>query len=121
MIPGGLSTISASVATTENAACWLVATNNGKFAYTGNAGGSLSISGFRVGNDGTMSLLTPGGKTGVTPAGVTDLAVSANSHFLYGRLGNGSIAAFQIENDGDLSALPVVGGLPAGAVGIAAT
>ena len=75
--------------TTENAACWLVATNNGKFAYTGNAGGSLSISGFRVGTDGSLALLTPGGKTGVTTAGVTDLALSANSHFLYGRLGDG--------------------------------
>lgn len=60
----GHHTISASVATTENAACWLVASNNGTYAYTGNAGGSLSISGFRV----------------------SDLALSGNSHFLYGRL-----------------------------------
>jgi 6-phosphogluconolactonase (cycloisomerase 2 family) len=116
----GLETISASVPTTENAACWLVATNNGKFAYTGNAGGSLSISGFRVGNDGTLSLLTPGGKTGVTPAGVTDLALSGNSHFLYGRLGNGSVAGFAINPDGSLDAIGVTAGLPAGAVGIAA-
>ena len=116
----GLATISASVPTTENAACWLVATNNGKFAYTGNAGGSLSISGFRVGNDGTLSLLTPGGKTGVTPAGVTDLALSGNSHFLYGRLGNGSVAGFTVNRDGSLDAIGVTPGLPAGAAGIAA-
>lgn len=116
----GLRAISASVPTTENAACWLVATNNGKFAYTGNADGSLSISGFRVGNDGSLSLLTPGGKTGVTPAGVTDLALSGNSHFLYGRLGNGSVAAFEVEHDGSLDSLGVAGGLPAGAAGMAA-
>ena len=116
----GLATISSAVATTENAACWLVATSNGKFAYTGNAGGSLSISGFRVGTDGSLALLTPGGRTGVTPAGVTDLALSGNSHFLYGRLGDGTVAAFAVQHDGDLSPLGVTGGLPAGAAGIAA-
>jgi 6-phosphogluconolactonase len=116
----GLATITASVPTTENAACWLVATDNGKFAYTGNAGGSLSITGFRVGNDGSLSLLTPGGKTGVTPAGVTDLALSDNSHFLYGRLGNGSVAGFAVNQDGSLDPVGVTGGLPAGAAGIAA-
>jgi 6-phosphogluconolactonase (cycloisomerase 2 family) len=116
----GAAVISAAVPTTENAACWLVATNNGKFAYTGNAGGSLSISGFRVGTDGSLALLTPGGKTGVTPAGVSDLALSGNSHFLYARLGDGSVAGFAVEKDGALSALPVIGGLPAGAAGIAA-
>jgi 6-phosphogluconolactonase len=117
---GGLSTISAAVSTTENAACWLVATNNGKFAYTGNAGRSLSISGFRVGNDGSLVLLTPGGRTGVTPAGVTDLALSANSRYLYGRLGNGSVAGFALNQDGSLSSIGVTAGLPAGAAGIAA-
>src|SRR4051794_6230534 len=116
----GLTTISGAVATTENAACWLVATNNGRYAYTGNAGGSLSISGFRVGTDGSLSLLTPGGKTGVTPAGVTDLALSSNSRFLYGRLGDGSIAGFAVHNDGSLTGTGVSGGLPAGAAGIAA-
>jgi 6-phosphogluconolactonase len=116
----GLTTISGAVATTENAACWLVATDNGKFAYTGNAGGSLSISGFRVGTDGSLALLTPGGKTGVTPAGVTDLALSGNSRFLYGRLGDGSVAAFSVQHDGGLSTLGVTGGLPSGAAGLAA-
>jgi 6-phosphogluconolactonase len=116
----GLTTVSAAVPTTENAACWLVATTNGRFAYTGNAGGSLSISGFRVGTDGSLSLLTPGGKTGVTPAGVSDLALSGNSRFLYGRLGNGMVAGFAVDNDGSLASVGVTGGLPAGAAGIAA-
>ena len=116
----GLRTISASVATTENAACWLVATANGKFAYTGNAGGSLSISGFRVQPDGSLSLLTPGGKTATTAAGVTDLATSRNSHFLYSRLGNGTVGAFEIQPDGSLQSLPAAGGLPGGTAGIAA-
>jgi 6-phosphogluconolactonase len=65
-------------------------------------------------------VLTPGGKTGVTPVGVTDLALSGNSHFLYGRLGDGSVAAFEVEHDGSLDPVGVTGGLPAGAAGIAA-
>jgi hypothetical protein len=73
-----------------------------------------------VGNDGSLSLLTPDGKTGVTPAGVTDLAVTGNSKFLYGRLGNGSVAGFAVNNDGSLDPIDVTGGLPAGAWGIAA-
>ena len=116
----GLATISASVPNTEAAACWLVATTNGKFAYTGNAGGSLSISGYRVQPDGALSLLTPGGKTAHHGRGVTDLATSRNSRFLYSRLGNGTVGAFEIDSDGGLSPLPVGTGLPVGAAGIAA-
>jgi hypothetical protein len=107
----GLATISASVPNTEAAACWLVATANGKFAYTGNAGGSLSISGYRVRPDGSLSLLTPGGKAATTAGGVTDLATSRNSRFLYSRLGDGTVGAFEIGSDGGrLSPRPAPGG-----------
>ena len=116
----GLRTVSASVGTTENAACWLVVTGNGRFAYTGNAGGSLSISGFAVRPDASLSLLTPDGRTGTTSAGVTDLALSRNSQFLYGRLGDGTVAAFAVGRDGGLTPLGGAGGLPAGAAGLAA-
>lgn len=116
----GLATISASVPNLRTAACWLVATSNGKFAYTGNGGGSQSVSGYRVQPDGSLSLVTPDGRTGLTTAGVSDLALSGNSQFLYGRLGNGSVAAFAVQSDGDLTKLSEVGGLPAGAAGIAA-
>jgi 6-phosphogluconolactonase (cycloisomerase 2 family) len=114
----GLRTISAAVPNTEAAACWLV--TSGKFAYTGNAGGSLSISGYRVGQHGSLSLLTPDGKTATTAAGVTDLATSRTGRFLYSRLGDGSVGAFQVGRDGSLASLPVGTGLPTGAAGIAA-
>ncbi len=44
----GAATISGAVATHQGAPCWLVATKNGRYAYTANAGGG-SISGFAVG------------------------------------------------------------------------
>ena len=114
----GLRTISAAVPNTEAAACWLV--TSGKFAYTGNAGGSLSISGYRIGHDGSLSLLTPDGKTVTTAAGVTDLATSRTGRYLYSRLGDGTVGAFQVWPDGSLMSLPVGTGLPTGTAGIAA-
>jgi 6-phosphogluconolactonase (cycloisomerase 2 family) len=114
-----LDLVSGSVPTTETAACWIATTTNGKLAYAGNAG-SASISGYRVGPDGALSLLTPGGKTGAAAAGVTDLATSNDSRFLYARVGNGTIGGYAIAADGTLTALDPTAGLPAGAAGIAA-
>lgn len=116
----GVRTVSAAVGNTQAAACWLVVTANGKYAYTGNGGGSQSISGYRVGNSGRLSLLTPDGRTGTAAAGVSDIALSGSSDFLYARLGNGTVGAYRVAHDGGLHALPVAAGLPAGAVGVAA-
>jgi 6-phosphogluconolactonase (cycloisomerase 2 family) len=116
----GVKTVSAAVGNTEAAACWLVVTGNGKYAYTGNGGGSQSISGYRVSESGRLSLLTPDGRTGTAAAGVSDIALSASSDFLYARLGDGTVGAYRVARDGGLDALPVSGGLPAGAAGVAA-
>jgi 6-phosphogluconolactonase (cycloisomerase 2 family) len=78
---GELDLVSASVPTTEGAACWIVTTKNGKFAYSGNAG-TASVTGFRVRPDGSLTILDEDGKTGEALVGVTDLAVSRNSQYL---------------------------------------
>jgi 6-phosphogluconolactonase (cycloisomerase 2 family) len=116
---GALSPVSESVPTTETAACWIAVANSGRFAFAGNAGGSVSA--YAVAPDGTLTLRDSDGRTAAPGAGVTDLAVSRNSQFLYGRLGNGSVAAWAIGNDGSLTDLGHQAGLPlAGAAGIAA-
>lgn len=115
-----LEVISAAVPTTETAACWIATTNDGRFAFAGNAG-SRSISGYRVAPDGELALVTPDGKTASASGGVTDLAVSRDSRFLYARLGNGFVGAYRINADGSLQPLAEAAGLPAGAAGIAAT
>ena len=46
--------------------------------------------------------------------------MSRNSQFLYGRLGNGTVAAWAIGSNGSLTDLGHQTGLPAGAAGIAA-
>jgi 6-phosphogluconolactonase (cycloisomerase 2 family) len=119
VLDGDLHAVSPSVATTETAACWIAVTGNGRFAYAGNAGGS--VSGYAVAPDGSLTLLDEHGRTAAPGTGVLDLAVSRNGQFLYARLGNGSVGAWAIAADGSLADLGPVAGLPAGAAGIAAS
>ena len=118
----GATAISGAVLTHQGAPCWLVAGKNGRYAYTANAGAG-TISGFAVGQDGSLALLDPSGATADLGAGShpLDEAVSSNGHFLYNLTdGTHSISAFRIAEDGSLSPVGSIGGLPVGAAGIAA-
>jgi 6-phosphogluconolactonase len=117
---GRLRVISASVGTTETAACWVVITGDGRFAYTSNTG-SNTISGYRLSQRGKLTLLDADGVTATTQAGPIDLALSAESRFLYSLDGTGRrISAFRVKADGDLAPVSRASGLPAGANGLAA-
>jgi 6-phosphogluconolactonase (cycloisomerase 2 family) len=114
---GSLTVITGAVATHQGAPCWLVVTSDGRFAYTANAR-SGTISGFRVDPDASLSLLDASGQSATVGAGNTDLAFTVN--YLYQLNGGGSITALRVQEDGGLATLGVVGGLPAGVVGLAA-
>ena len=117
---GALSGISLSVGTTETAACWVVITGNGRFAYTSNTG-SGSISGYGLSPAGELTLLDADGVTAATTAGPIDLALTRNSQFLYSLdSGTGTISAFRVGADGSLTSALGASGLPAGANGLAA-
>ena len=121
---GNLDLISDAVPTTETAACWVVVTDNGRYAYTTNAG-SGSISGYAIARDGSISLLDPDGRTGDTGDGSApiDMALSRNSRYLYTlNGGNGTITGFRVKYDGSLVPLPgaTVDSLPSAANGLAA-
>ena len=119
---GTLTLLSGSVGTTETAACWLVVTNSGRFAYVTNTG-SGSVSGYRIKRDGRLRLLDADGRTGETGAGSApiDAAFDVASRFLYTlNVGNGSISVFAVRANGSLGPLAGVAGLPASAVGLAA-
>ncbi len=120
---GNISVISASEPTNLVAACWVVVSKNGKFAYTTNAG-SAAISGYSIAHDGTLTLLDADGITGATGADTnpTDVAISNNGQLLYA-LSNrtNSIVAFEVHADGSLTVAPgVVNPFMGGAAGIAA-
>jgi len=117
---GTLAVVSASVPTTETAACWVAVANNGKFAYAANTG-SASVTGYRV-DKASVSILNADGKTGNTGTTPIDAAVSRNSQFLYTlTAGSHTISAFSVrQDDGSLSPVSGAGGLPVGTVGLAA-
>ncbi|HXV34320.1 MAG TPA: beta-propeller fold lactonase family protein [Gaiellaceae bacterium] len=118
---GALDPASSNVMTGQRAACWAVATKNGRFGYVTNAG-TGTISGFAVAKDGEATLLDADGVTAATGGNPTDAALSGNSRFLYVRVAALSqIAIFRIASDGSLQALPALTGTQAGLAGLAAT
>jgi 6-phosphogluconolactonase (cycloisomerase 2 family) len=119
---GTLKVISGAVGTTETAACWVVVSNDGRFAYTTNAG-SGSVSAYRVAFDGRLQLLDRNGRTGLTGRGSApiDMALSNDGRNLYTlNSGNETISAFRVKDDGGLARLKTLTGLPASANGLAA-
>jgi 6-phosphogluconolactonase (cycloisomerase 2 family) len=115
----GAHVISGAVATGQAAPCWLVATPNGRYAYTANAGGG-SISGFTIDRDGGLALAST--TTLGTGSHPLDESVSADGRFLYVLVdGRHTVAAFQIAADGTLTRVGEAGALPAGAIGLAAS
>jgi 6-phosphogluconolactonase len=117
---GSLTVISGKVPTEQTAACWLVLTYDGSFVYTANAG-SATISGFRIGANGSLELLKNSGfpaKTGMHPA---DMAFSLDGLTLFSlNNGDGTISTFGIEGDGSLEPKSGLTGLPTTSAGLAA-
>ena len=111
---GTLTVESPSVSTNGQAApCWLIATTNGRFAYTANAG-SGTISGYSVSAHGVLALLVPSGISGSTGAGSTplDLDLSRGDQYLYVlESGAGRIGGFAVAQNGALAPLAGIGGL----------
>jgi 6-phosphogluconolactonase len=117
---GALEVVSASVGTSQTAACWVVITRDSRFAYTTNTG-SGTISGYSLSPDGALTLLAANGLNGTTGAGPIDMALSGADRFLYAlNSGDGTISAFRVNADGSLASQAGAGGLPAGANGLAA-
>jgi 6-phosphogluconolactonase (cycloisomerase 2 family) len=115
---GEIDLINGSVGAGQSAACWVVITNNGKFAYTTNTA-SDNITTFGITNMGGISVSQAISAT--TEAGPIDADLSNNSKYLYILNGAGkSIQAYNVNNNGSLSFIQTVTGLPMGANGLAA-
>jgi 6-phosphogluconolactonase len=117
---GMLTTVAGSVPTTQTAACWVVVTPSGRFAYATNAG-SASISAFAVDFDGTITLMPGNGRAAETGAGPADVAITGNGQYVYTRnSGSNTISAFEVGGDGTLRPVPTSAATPTGANGLAA-
>jgi 6-phosphogluconolactonase len=124
-IDGGmypLEVVSGTVGTHQTAACWVVVSKNGRFAYTTNTGSS-SITGYRIARNGTLTLLNVDGVTGMTGAGSSplDAAISSDGNYLFALSPNlGMISSFRVRDDGSLRAEIRVDGVPLSASGLVA-
>ena len=117
---GDLGTLTTSLSDTQKAGCWVVATDDSRYAYVANTG-SNSISSYSVTRDGVLYLLNP--TAALTGSGTVpiDMALSNDSKFLYVRdAGTGMLSAFRVEADGSLTPVGTVGGIPSGSQGVAA-
>lgn len=116
---GTIGLATGPIGANQSAACWVVLTNNGKYAYTTNTA-SNNLSAFNV-NAGTGSITVNTAIAATTGMGPIDAALSNNSKYLY-ILNSGShtVGVYAVANNGGLSAVQTVTGLPAGANGLAA-
>jgi 6-phosphogluconolactonase (cycloisomerase 2 family) len=118
-----LDVISGSVPTLQTAACWVVVSKDGRFAYTTNTG-SGTISGYRVSRTGELRLLDANGvtaNTGGAGSSPLDLAISGDGRFVFSlNTGVGTIASFRLRADGRLINVSTQHGIPASASGLAA-
>jgi 6-phosphogluconolactonase (cycloisomerase 2 family) len=114
---GSATPISQSVGSGQFAACWLVISKNGQFAYTANAA-SNTLSSYTIGSDGTLTVLERAVPTDMQPL---DMDLSNNGRFLYvidGR--SDTIRGFGVNADGTLTDIGVRTPVVATAVGMAA-
>jgi 6-phosphogluconolactonase (cycloisomerase 2 family) len=115
---GSLTTPSPSVPDTQLAACWLVVTGNGQFAYTANAH-STTVSSYTIGSNGKISLLNA--KAATVGGTDLDMALARSSRFLYVfDNGDHAIVAYEVHADVSLTWLQTTSGIPAGADGLSA-
>lgn len=120
---GALSPIGDSVTTGESDPCWILVTPDGQYAYVTNFGPSPlldvasealrrgTVSSFRVGSDGSLEMLeAQAAQLGV---GAADIALAGDGQFLYALNSvEGTVTGFDIADDGSLTLVTTVGGLP---------
>lgn len=103
----------------QTAACWVVITKNGKYAYaTNTASNNLSL--YDV-NKNTGSISVNAAIAATSGMGPIDAALDNDSKHLYVlNAGSHSISVYDITPNGSISAIQTVTGVPVGATGLSA-
>jgi 6-phosphogluconolactonase len=113
---GAISTITGPLATGQLAACWLVASKDGRFAFVANAASS-SVSTFTVSPEGELAFQRAVRIDGMT---ALDLALSKNGRYLYVlAAGSHGVVTFQVGHDGTLTHVDTEADVAVAAAGIA--
>ena len=103
---GALRTVTASLLVGQGAACWVAVSPSGRFAYTGNAAGS--ISGFAIAADGSLTALNADGLTAALLPSPRDLDFDASGRYLHAVspgtvTTGGQITTYSVAADGSLT------------------
>ena len=107
-----------SLSDNQVALCWITRVRG--YYYVSNTG-SNTVSGYRLDAGGKPTLVTTNGIVATTAAGTIDSA-AADDAFLYVQTGiAGTVDEFRVNDDGTLTRIGTVTGLPPGMEGIAAT
>jgi len=120
---GTITVISGSVPNMQTDVCWVLITNDGRYAFTANFG-SGTISSYSFDPSGALTLINGNAAFFGDMSQPVDIDLSADGRYLYQLLrGTGAVAALRVEENGSLTSLGIVfGGLPVadGASGLAA-
>jgi 6-phosphogluconolactonase len=100
---GLLGVITPALALNQGGVCWVAVSPDGRFAYTGNAGGT--ISGLAVDRDGSLTALGVAAEPGQSPR---DLDFTESGRYVYAvSPGNatdgGSVTGYRVGRDGSLT------------------
>jgi 6-phosphogluconolactonase (cycloisomerase 2 family) len=119
---GRLQAITPVAKTNQTAACWVVVSKDGEYAYVSNTG-SGTLSGFKILPNGALKALNADGLTANTGtgSGPIDMIFSRNGQFLSSlNTGNGTITSFRLKDGGALVSSGSIGNLPRSATGLVA-
>lgn len=112
MEDGTTKVISAAVGSGGTDNCWVVATDDGRMAFTSNAFGGGTVSSYAIDENGALTLLHESATAEPGKAieddhltdGTTDMALSRDSEYLYQLNSNlGLVQAFVVNDDGTLT------------------
>jgi 6-phosphogluconolactonase (cycloisomerase 2 family) len=116
---GAITLVDGPVEAGQSAACWVVITGNEKYAFTTNTAND-NLSTFNV-NTSTGSISVLHAIAATTAIGPIEAALDNNSKFLYVlNSGSNNISVYAVADNGSLSSVQTLPGVPAGATGLAA-
>jgi 6-phosphogluconolactonase len=118
---GELKVVSGSVGSTRSEVCWVVVTEDDRFAYVTNFGDG-TVSSYEIAADRSLELHDPvAGSTGREEKGLRDEAISADGRYLYAIDPDAqTLFAWAVGQDGRLRPAGEYGGIPATVAGLAA-
>jgi 6-phosphogluconolactonase (cycloisomerase 2 family) len=116
--PNGTLTDPHTLGDNQATQCWVTRVRD--FYYVSNTN-SNTISGYTIGADGQPALIGGTGVAGTTELGPVDSATSGGTFFYVQTGASGTVDEFRVDNDGTLTKIGTVTGLPPGQEGIAAS